>query len=75
MDGLFRRADPAPTDSDKDTSVSGLVATLVPTLLIALVYVSIFLVLRRSHRRFYAPRTYLGTLRDKYVFCDSPQLP
>ncbi|KFY59247.1 hypothetical protein V497_04400 [Pseudogymnoascus sp. VKM F-4516 (FW-969)] len=72
MDGLFRRADPAPTDSDKDTSVSGLVATLVPTLLIALVYVSIFLVLRRSHRRFYAPRTYLGTLRDNER---SPELP
>ncbi|KFY30521.1 hypothetical protein V493_01858 [Pseudogymnoascus sp. VKM F-4281 (FW-2241)] len=72
MDGLFGRAEPAPTDSDKDTSVSGLVATLVPTLLIALVYVSIFLVLRRSHRRFYAPRTYLGTLRDNER---SPELP
>lgn len=67
MDALFRRADEDPTASDKDTSVSGLVATLVPTLLIALVYVAIFLILRRSHRRFYAPRTYLGTLRDKYV--------
>lgn len=65
---VFRRADEAsPTDSDKDTSVSGLVATLIPTLVIALVYVTIFLVLRRSNRRFYAPRTYLGTLRDKYV--------
>ncbi|OBT41569.1 hypothetical protein VE00_09155 [Pseudogymnoascus sp. WSF 3629] len=72
MDGLFRRADPAPTDSDKDTSVSGLVATLIPTLVVALVYVTIFLVLRRSHRRFYAPRTYLGTLRDNER---SPELP
>ncbi|KAL5349219.1 phosphate metabolism protein 7 [Pseudogymnoascus australis] len=72
MDGLFRRADPAPTDSDKDTSVSGLVATLVPTLVVALIYVSIFLILRRSHRRFYAPRTYLGTLRDNER---SPELP
>ncbi|OBT49950.1 hypothetical protein VE04_09624 [Pseudogymnoascus sp. 24MN13] len=43
MDGLFKRADPAPTDSDKDSSVSGLVATLIPTLVVALVYVSIFL--------------------------------
>ncbi|OBU00217.1 hypothetical protein VE01_01671 [Pseudogymnoascus verrucosus] len=72
MDGLFKRADPAPTDSDKDSSVSGLVATLIPTLVVALVYVSIFLVLRRSHRRFYAPRTYLGTLRDNER---SPELP
>lgn len=55
-----------PTDPEvNDTSVSGLVATLVPALLVALVYITIFLILRRSQRRFYAPRTYLGTLREK----------
>ena len=52
-------------DDTKDTSLSGLVSTLVPALLVALVYFTIFLVLRRSQRRFYAPRTYLGTLREK----------
>lgn len=46
-------------------SLSGLVVTLIPTLLIALVYVLIFLCLRRSQRRFYAPRTYLGNLREQ----------
>lgn len=52
-------------DKTKDTSLSGLVSTLVPALLVALVYFTVFLVLRRSQHRFYAPRTYLGTLREK----------
>jgi calcium permeable stress-gated cation channel len=46
-------------------SAWGLVDTLIPTLIIALVYVTIFLILRRSQRRFYAPRTYLGNLREQ----------
>lgn len=57
----------SPTTNDPETSLSGLVSTLVPTLLLALVYVVIFLILRKSHRRYYAPRTYLGTLREEYV--------
>lgn len=56
-----------PTDNVPNTSLSGLVSTLIPTLLIAVVYVLVFLCLRRSQRRFYAPRTYLGTLREQYV--------
>ena len=48
-----------------NASASGLVATLAPTLLVAVVYVLIFLCLRRSKRRYYAPRTYLGTLREE----------
>ncbi|TVY93502.1 Uncharacterized protein LAWI1_G000776 [Lachnellula willkommii] len=55
----------SPTTNDPETSLSGLVATLVPTLLLALVYVVAFLILRKSHRRYYAPRTYLGTLREE----------
>jgi hypothetical protein len=43
------------------------VDTLIPTVLYAGVYILIFLILRRSNRRWYAPRTYLGTLRDEYV--------
>lgn len=49
---------------DADSSLSGLVSTLVPTLITACIYVSIFLVLRKSQRRWYAPRTYLGNLRE-----------
>lgn len=45
-------------------SLSGLVSTLVPVLVVAAVYLIIFLVLRRSQRRFYAPRSYIGSLRE-----------
>ncbi|KAH8809112.1 hypothetical protein F5884DRAFT_393902 [Xylogone sp. PMI_703] len=54
------------------TSASGLLSTLAPTALIAAVYVTIFLILRRSQKRWYAPRTYLGNLRSQER---SPELP
>ncbi|EJT78079.1 phosphate metabolism protein 7 [Gaeumannomyces tritici R3-111a-1] len=63
------------TDEQKlveDSSISGLVATLVPTLIIALVYIAIFLILRKSQRRWYAPRTYIGSLRPSER---TPELP
>lgn len=44
-----------------------MISTLVPVLALSLVYIVIFLILRRSQRRFYAPRTYLGSLRHKYA--------
>jgi hypothetical protein len=50
------------------SSLSGLISTLVPALVIAGIYVLIFLILRKTQRRWYAPRTYLGTIREKYVF-------
>ncbi|RDW69347.1 hypothetical protein BP6252_08367 [Coleophoma cylindrospora] len=52
-------------NSTPDTSISGLVSTLAPTALVAAVYVLIFLILRKSQRRYYAPRTYLGSLREQ----------
>lgn len=52
------------TNSD-DASLSGLISTLAPTAIVAGVYFLIFLVLRSSQRRWYAPRTYLGTLREE----------
>lgn len=58
-----------PTQNVSDASLSGLLATLAPTALFAGVYVLIFLILRKSQRRWYAPRTYLGTLREEYVSC------
>ncbi|TGJ83315.1 hypothetical protein E0Z10_g5464 [Xylaria hypoxylon] len=57
---------------DADPSAAGLYLTLGPVALTAAVYLSIFLVLRKSHRRFYAPRTYLGSLRESER---SPALP
>ncbi|EQK99382.1 DUF221 domain-containing protein [Ophiocordyceps sinensis CO18] len=53
-------------------SVSGMISTLVPVLAVSLVYIVIFLILRRSQRRYYAPRTYLGSLRQNER---SPDLP
>ncbi|KAF3020543.1 hypothetical protein E8E14_006076 [Neopestalotiopsis sp. 37M] len=45
-------------------SLSGLISTLVPTAIVAGVYLVIFLILRRSNKRWYAPRTYIGSLRE-----------
>lgn len=53
-------------------SLSGLVSTLVPTAVVAGVYFVIFLILRRSQRRFYAPRSYIGSLRESER---TPELP
>lgn len=53
------------TTTPAPASLSGLIATLAPTFVVAVVYVVIFLFLRRSKRRYYAPRTYLGTLREE----------
>ncbi|PSR81878.1 hypothetical protein BD289DRAFT_30214 [Coniella lustricola] len=50
--------------TDTSVSLSGLVSTLVPVALVAGIYVVIFLILRRSQRRFYAPRSYIGSLRE-----------
>lgn len=56
------------TDPNKNSSSAyQLVDTFIPALAVAAVYVVIFLILRRSKRRFYAPRTYLGSLREQYV--------
>lgn len=54
-------SDPPATGS----SLSKLLATLIPAFVVALVYFIIFLILRKSNRRWYAPRTYLGTIREK----------
>jgi len=53
-------------------SLSGMVSTLVPLLVISSIYLIFFLIFRRSQRRFYAPRTYLGSLREDER---SPELP
>lgn len=51
--------------SARNSSLSGMITTLVPVLLIAVVYFAIFLVLRTRFPRQYAPRTYLGALRPQ----------
>lgn len=45
--------------------VLGMLSTLFPVLVISLIYILFFLIFRRSQRRYYAPRTYLGSLREE----------
>lgn len=47
------------------TSISGMISTLAPVAVAAVAYFAIFLCLRKSQRRYYAPRTYLGSLREQ----------
>ncbi|KAJ3497629.1 hypothetical protein NLG97_g1755 [Lecanicillium saksenae] len=54
------------------SSLSGMIATLVPVLALSAVYFVIWLIARRSQTRFYEPRAYLGSLRP---FQRSPALP
>ncbi|KAI2635057.1 hypothetical protein GGS21DRAFT_516584 [Xylaria nigripes] len=65
-------SDPGSARDAPDVSLSSLYLTLGPVALTAGVYISIFLILRRSKRRYYAPRTYLGSLRESER---SPALP
>jgi len=55
------------TDSStgKSASLSAFVFTLIPVLLVAVVYFVIFLVLRPKFLRNYAPRSFLGALRPQ----------
>ncbi|KAK4228816.1 hypothetical protein QBC38DRAFT_473985 [Podospora fimiseda] len=46
--------------------------TLAPVAVVSSIYIAIFLILRKSKRRYYAPRTYLGNLRESER---SPPLP
>lgn len=55
-----------------DTLDKALVSTLAPVAVVSGAYLAVFLILRRSKRRYYAPRTYLGSLRESER---SPPLP
>ena len=45
-----------------ETTVSQLLSTVIPAFVIAVIFVIIFIAIRRSHPRTYYPRTYLGIL-------------
>ncbi|KAL2886756.1 Duf221 domain-containing protein [Ceratocystis lukuohia] len=53
-------------------SLQGFITTLAAGSIVAGVYLTIFLILRKSQRRWYEPRTYLGNLRS---FERTPPLP
>ena len=48
-------------------SLSAMISTLVPGLVIAIIWFGLFLICRRTQQRWYAPRTYLPGLHVQYV--------
>ncbi|KAF2008084.1 DUF221-domain-containing protein [Amniculicola lignicola CBS 123094] len=65
---LFVRDDGEPgsnRDSPESNSASGLVSTLIPNLIIAAIFITLFLIFRRKFQRVYAPRTYIDSLGDE----------
>ncbi|CAG8247150.1 unnamed protein product [Penicillium olsonii] len=60
------------SDSSDSSSASALMMTLLPALVYALFWISLFLIFRRTQRRWYAPRSYLPDLHEHER---SPELP
>ncbi|KAI2714964.1 hypothetical protein CBS147354_7213 [Penicillium roqueforti] len=62
------------SDDPQDTTptLSGLLTTLIPALVSFVVMVLLFIILRKSNRRMYMPRTYIGYLRPWQRTPDSP---
>ncbi|KAI5298614.1 Adaptor for signal transduction, partial [Ascosphaera pollenicola] len=64
--GLNLTENPEQQDFSKTSnSASGLMSTLVPALASAGIMVLVFTILRRSQRRQYIPRSYIGCLREQ----------
>ncbi|OQE44789.1 hypothetical protein PENCOP_c002G08849 [Penicillium coprophilum] len=64
--------DDASDIKDTTPSLSGLITVLVPALISFVVMVLLFIILRKSNRRMYMPRTYIGYLRPWQRTPDSP---
>ncbi|KAG6037536.1 hypothetical protein E4U41_005019 [Claviceps citrina] len=60
----------ASDEKNKPQSLWGMILTLGPVLAVSLVWIALFLIFRRSQRRFYAPRTYIGGRSER-----SPEMP
>lgn len=50
---------------DGSTSLDAILGAFIPTFIIAVVYLSVFLLIRNYFRKTYAPRTFLGTIPEK----------
>ncbi|TQS35518.1 hypothetical protein Golomagni_04062 [Golovinomyces magnicellulatus] len=53
------------TTNIPESTLSALLATLISTFSILTLYFIVFLILRKSQKRFYAPRSYPGILREE----------
>ncbi|KAJ5893660.1 hypothetical protein N7495_005351 [Penicillium taxi] len=69
---LVARATTSEDVTQTSSSASALVSTLIPALIIFFVMVGLFVILRRSERRMYMPRTYIGYLKPWQRTPDSP---
>ncbi|KAJ5397902.1 hypothetical protein N7509_006015 [Penicillium cosmopolitanum] len=69
MHRLFSRAD---DPSESSNSLSGFLTTLVVNIVIFAVMVIVFIILRKSQRRQYMPRTYIGYLKPWQRTPESP---
>ncbi|KAK5109762.1 hypothetical protein LTR62_006602 [Meristemomyces frigidus] len=47
------------------TSGEAILAAFIPTFITAVIYLAIFVGIRNTYRKFYAPRTFLGTIPEK----------
>ncbi|KAJ5757788.1 uncharacterized protein N7511_006482 [Penicillium nucicola] len=70
--GVHRLMARADDPSSTSPSASGLVTTLVPALISFVVMVVLFIILRKTNRRMYMPRTYIGYLRGWERTPDTP---
>ncbi|KAI4192973.1 MAG: hypothetical protein LQ346_004051 [Caloplaca aetnensis] len=57
--------DAGKAQEESNPSLSSFISTLVPTFLIAVIFLTLFLLLRRKFKRNYEPRTFLGSLRPQ----------
>jgi calcium permeable stress-gated cation channel len=53
------------TRRDTSTSASALVSTLIPTVIAGIIFLAVFLLLRKKKRNVYAPRTYVDVVADE----------
>lgn len=53
------------SSSGGSTSGAAILAAFVPAFTTAVVYLTVFLFIRNNNRKFYAPRTFLGTIPEK----------
>ncbi|WPH03077.1 Hypothetical protein R9X50_00595100 [Acrodontium crateriforme] len=51
--------------TESSESAEAILAAFIPTFITAAVYIAIFAGVRNWHRKFYAPRTFLGTVPEK----------
>jgi hypothetical protein len=47
------------------TSLASITATLIPTSITAIIFLAIFVSIRYTYRKIYAPRTFMGTIPEK----------